>query len=102
MASPIALSPDLLRPASTAPAAGRRPEDVARTAEAFEAMFLSSMLGVMFKGVEAEAPFSGGPGEDAFKSFLNDAMARSMAKAGGIGLADGLKRELLKLQGLDA
>lgn len=104
-AAAIAAAPpiELLRPAA-APgnAAGRGAADPKRTAEEFEAMFLASMLGTMFQGVQAETPFNGGPGEDAFKSFLTDAMAKSMARAGGIGLADSLSRELLKLQGLDA
>jgi Rod binding domain-containing protein len=102
-AAAIAPPVDLLRPTTAAPTgAAKTKAEVARSAEAFEAMFLSSMLGVMFQGVEAQAPFNGGAGEDAFKSFLTDAMAKSMAKAGGIGLADNLSRELLKLQGLTA
>lgn len=75
---------------------------IAKTAEEFEASFLASMLGTMFQGVGPAAPFHGGAGEDAFKSFLTDAMAKSMAKAGGVGLSGPLTRELLKLQGLDA
>ena len=35
-----------------------------------------------------------------FRSFLTDALAKQTVKAGGIGLADTVQREMLKLQGL--
>ncbi len=73
---------------------------IAKTAKDFEASFLSIMLGEMFKDVGAEAPFNGGAGEQAFKSFLGDAMAKQMVKSGGIGLSDRVAQEMLKLQGL--
>jgi flagellar protein FlgJ len=73
---------------------------IEKTAKDFEASFLSVMLGQMFKDVGAEAPFNGGAGEEAFKSFLSDAMAKQMAKSGGIGLSGRVTEEMLKLQGL--
>lgn len=73
---------------------------IAKTAKDFEASFLSVMLGQMFQGVNQPAPFGGGAGEDAFKSFMSDAMARQVVKAGGIGVSASVQREMLKLQGL--
>jgi Rod binding domain-containing protein len=35
-----------------------------------------------------------------FKSFMTDAMGQQMTRAGGIGIADTVQREMLKLQGL--
>lgn len=70
-----------------------------KTATDFEASFLQVMLGQMFDSVDAGA-FGGGEGEDAFKSFLTDAFAQSMAKGGGVGLSKDLTREMLKMQGL--
>ena len=70
-----------------------------KTATDFEASFLQVMLGQMFDGVDAGA-FGGGPGEDAFKSFMTEAFGQSMAKSGGIGLSKDLAREMLKMQGL--
>ena len=70
------------------------------TAQAYESQFLSQMLGTMFEGVKTSAPFGGGEGEEAFKSFLMDAFAKQMTKAGGIGVATTVQREMLKLQGL--
>lgn len=74
--------------------------EIKDTAKKFEASFLSVMLQQMFEGVETSAPFGGGPGEAMFKSFMSEAMAKQMANAGGIGLADSVGREMLKLQGL--
>ena len=71
-----------------------------KTAKDFEASFLSVMLNEMFKDVGAEAPFNGGHGEAAFKSFMSDAMAKQVTKAGGVGLSDRVAQEMLKLQGL--
>jgi Rod binding domain-containing protein len=73
---------------------------IAKTAQDFEASFLSVMLQSMFQGVKQDAPFGGGDGEDMFKSFMSEAMAKQMAKAGGIGLARSVQGEMLKLQGL--
>jgi Rod binding domain-containing protein len=97
----LSVSPSLLAPSGAASAAelAKRGE-IRETAKKFEASFLSVMLQQMFDGVEQSAPFGGGPGEQMFKSFMSEAMAKQMTKAGGIGLADTVNREMLKLQGL--
>ena len=71
-----------------------------QTAISFEASFLSSMFQTMFKSVTTSAPFGGGEGEEMWKSFLAEQMAKSTAKRGGIGIAKSVEREMLKLQGL--
>jgi Rod binding domain-containing protein len=73
---------------------------ITKTAQAYEASFLSAMLQPMFTGVDADAPFSGGAGEKAFRSFMTNAIATSMSKAGGVGLAKSVTAEMLKMQGL--
>lgn len=84
---------------STSDLAARK-QTVAETAQAFEASFLSAMLQPMFAGLSTEAPFGGGKGEEMFRSFLTDAIAKQVAKGGGVGVADTVQREMLKLQGL--
>ena len=74
--------------------------DIRATAESFESSFLSVMLGQMFSLVQTSEPFGGGQGEAMFKSFMSDAFARQMTKAGGIGITDVVSKEMLKLQGL--
>ena len=73
---------------------------IGATARQFEAQFLSVMMGQMFEGTEAAAPFGGGEAEATFRSFLTDAMAKSVAKRGGVGLAKDISKEMLKMQGL--
>lgn len=74
---------------------------IEKTAQDFEAAFLSIMMQQMFTATEVSAPFGGGQAEAQFRSFLTESFARETAKSGGIGLADTVTREMLKLQGLE-
>ena len=67
-------------------------------AEEFEAFFLGQMLQPMFSSVEPSKPFGGGHAEKIWKSLMVDEVGKSMAKNGGIGLADMIQRDLLKIQ----
>ena len=91
-----------LAPAPLAPSAAELAKrgQIASTAKDFEASFLSVMLGQMFKDVNVSEPFGGGHGEEVFKSFMTDAMAKQVVKTGGLGIADDVAKEMLKLQGL--
>jgi peptidoglycan hydrolase FlgJ len=91
----LAIAPAALKPATPDQRAA-----VTKTAKGFEASFLSVMLGQMFEGTEPEAPFAGGAGESAFRSFMTDAMAKSMTARGGVGLSGVVAKEMLKMQGL--
>jgi Rod binding domain-containing protein len=51
----------------------------------------------MFAGVN-EGPFGGGQAANTWRSFLTDEYARNFAKAGGIGIADSVYKELIALQ----
>jgi peptidoglycan hydrolase FlgJ len=98
--SPIAPA---LSPAATAALAGKTNAAGSRTAKAkatgedFEAMFLNSMFQQMFSGV-GQGPFSGGQGANVWRSFLTDEYSKSFVKAGGIGIAPLVTRELLAQQ----
>ena len=79
----------------------QRIRDTARmreTAEAFEASFLSQMLKPMFEGLSTEAPFGGGEAEGTWRGFLVEAMAKQAVRGGGIGLADQVVAEMLRMQ----
>ena len=98
---PVIVPPTLTQPtgpANTAELAKR--SEIKATAQKFEEQFLSIMLQQMFEGVNTSAPFGGGAGEQMFKSFMTEAMAKQMTRAGGVGLTDTISREMLKLQGL--
>jgi len=58
-------------------------------AQKLEATFLSEMLKSAGLGTPRDS-FGGGKGEEQFSSFLREAQAKEMAKAGGIGLAEAL------------
>lgn len=94
MSDPV-VSPAVLPPAPppAAPTARMR-----ETAEAFEASFLAQMLKPMFEGLSTEAPFGGGEAEGTWRGFLVEAMARQTVRAGGIGLADQVVAQMLKMQ----
>jgi Rod binding domain-containing protein len=71
---------------------------VDKAAEDFEAMFLTQMMQPMFEGIPTDGMFGGGSSEEVYRSFLLDEYGRLMARAGGIGIADHVRKELLKLQ----
>jgi Rod binding domain-containing protein len=68
------------------------------SAQDFEAMFLNSMFSQMFSGVTGEGPFGGTPGTGVWRSMLVDEHAKSVAKAGGVGIASDVFRTLIMQQ----
>jgi Rod binding domain-containing protein len=73
--------------------------ELARAREAandFEAIFLQQMLSAMREGLSEDSPL-GGP-DSAFGSLLISEQAKLISRAGGIGVADQILGELLKLQ----
>jgi Rod binding domain-containing protein len=69
-----------------------------KTAEDFEAQFISQMLGHMFSGIKTDSLFGGGHGEDMYRSLLVDEYGKAVAKRGGYGIADSIVRHFLSLQ----
>jgi peptidoglycan hydrolase FlgJ len=68
------------------------------TAEDFEAVFISQMLKPMFETIPTDSMMGGGPAESVYRGLMVDEMSKSLSKSGGIGIADSVYRELLKLQ----
>jgi len=101
MATPIALSPNLLsQPQATTAAELAARGKTKATADKFESQFLAQMIGHMFAGIQTDGPFGGGFGEEMFRSVMTDAMAQQMTRSGGIGVSGVVQREMLKMQGL--
>ena len=99
-----ALTMPALSPAATTALAGKTPDAATSRAakakaagEDFEAVFLNSMFQQMFSGV-GQGPFSGGNGANIWRLFLTDEYSKSFVKAGGIGIAPQVTRELLAQQ----
>lgn len=76
----------------------RRDAKAWATAQDFESQFLSTMAQTMFEGVKTDSFFGGGQGEDMFRSMLVDQYGKEMSRAGGVGIADKIYGEILKLQ----
>ena len=69
-----------------------------KAAQEFEAVFISQMLKPMFESIEIEPPFGGGSGEEVWKGLQVEEYGKAIARAGGIGLADQIFAEILKMQ----
>ena len=87
---------DLTRPGAAAHAQSE--EQARRVAEEFEAMTLAELLQPVFASIDPRGLGGGGAGEEMFRPMLVQEYATAMAKRGGIGLADSVVRELVRLQ----
>jgi flagellar protein FlgJ len=111
--SDLSTPASLLAPTPAAPSAGSaagsaagsgsavsaaRREQIRKTAQDFEASFLSEMFKPMFQGLSTDGEFNGGEAEGTWRSFMIDAMAKQTVKAGGIGLTNVVMSEMLKMQ----
>ncbi|WP_417463502.1 rod-binding protein [Kordiimonas sp.] len=67
-------------------------------AEQFEAVFISQMLNPMFEAIPTDGLMGGGPAEGVYRSMMVDEASKSIARNGGVGIADNVYRELLKMQ----
>ena len=76
-------------------------EQAKAVGQQFERMFISEMLQPMFAGIETDGPFGGGTGEEVFRPMLLDQYADAVSKSGGIGIADAVLKEILRIQGLE-
>jgi len=67
-------------------------------AQSFEATFLNSMFQHMYDGVGGDGPFGNSQGVGPWRSFLTDQYAKSFVKAGGIGIANAVYKQMLARQ----
>ena len=79
--------------------AGGTMEALRKVAEEFEGMVLNQLLAPMFEGLETDGLGGGGAGEAMFRPMLLENYAKGMASSGGIGVADAVFRELVRMQG---
>jgi flagellar protein FlgJ len=70
-----------------------------KTAQDFESMFLEQTFDRLFASGGAEGPMGdNGTGGEVYRSMLVKEYAGSVAKSGGVGIADQVYAEMLKLQ----
>jgi len=80
-------------------AATATPSAIRDAARAFEAMAIGTLLAPMFETVDpSNGPFGGGAGEAAWRPMMIDAVAKSMTKGGGFGLASAIEAALRRMQ----
>lgn len=72
---------------------------VMKAAQDFEAMAIGQMLEPMFATVDmSKGEFGGGAGEETFKPMIVTEMAKEVERHGGLGLADSVYQQMLKMQ----
>ncbi|HIP78348.1 MAG TPA: hypothetical protein EYH07_07790 [Kiloniellaceae bacterium] len=69
-----------------------------KAGEEFEALFISEMLAPVFKDLKTDGLFGGGSGEEIYRSMMVQEYGKAVAKAGGVGIAETVQREILKMQ----
>lgn len=74
-------------------------DEMRRAAEEFEAVFLSQMLAPMFEGLQTDGLGGGGMGEEIFRPMLIERYAEAISRSGGVGIADSIVREMVRMQG---
>ncbi len=83
------------------PSLAKTKEGARAAAEDFEAVFLHQLVELMWTEVPTDGPFGGGHSESVFRSMLNEEYSKQIAGNGGIGLADDIYREILKMQNIE-
>jgi peptidoglycan hydrolase FlgJ len=100
--TPLAIDPNAYVIPYGAPARLRAigtPGDKTRKqAEDFESMFISSMMQHMFTGIGKDGPLGNGPSVGPWHSLLTEQYAKSLVKAGGLGLANQVYKSMLARQ----
>ncbi len=73
-----------------------------KSAEDFEAFFLTKMMETMFDGVSTEGMFGGGHAEKIYRSMLLDEYGKEMAKVGNVGVKQSVMRSILEMQEMES
>ena len=92
-------APAAASPAQPAAAAIDRDSPTWKAAQDFEAVFLGQMLAQMYQGIEAKAPFGGGFAEATYRSLMHQEIGKQMAATGGVGIAESVYAEMIRMQG---
>lgn len=71
-----------------------------KAAEDFESVFVAQMMEPMFQGLKTDGMFGGGSGEGVFRSLMIQEVGKEISAGGGIGIADSVYGEMLRMQGL--
>jgi Rod binding domain-containing protein len=73
-------------------------EKIKAVSSDFESVFLNNMLEEMFAGIGDDDPFGNSEGAATWRSLQVEEFGRAISRAGGIGLAEHVERQLIALQ----
>lgn len=68
------------------------------TAKSFESMFMAEMMQFMWTDNEVNETFGGGHAEEVWRGMMVQEFGSIASKGGGLGIADQVKAELIKVQ----
>ena len=89
--TPPATTPSTLSPAQTA--------KFQKAASDFESMAINQLLTPIFNTVDqSKSMFGGGEGEEAWKPMMITAIAKQMQAHGGLGLAQPIMQQMIRMQ----
>lgn len=71
---------------------------IRESAVEFEAVFATQMLEPMFEELSTDGLFGGGHAEGIFRSLMVQEFGNLIAQRGGLGIADTVAAELLRIQ----
>lgn len=87
-----------VNPMKVAGAKGASMERIEATAKAFESQFISQMVEAMYAGHDPKESLGGSDAEETYQSMLITEYGKIISRAGGLGIADQIKRSMLKMQ----
>ena len=73
-------------------------EFMRQQAQELESVFLNTLVSEMFSSIKSEGEFGGGYAEETWRGMQSEQYAASMAKSGGVGIADQIMSSLLQAQ----
>lgn len=89
---------DMLAPRQQPRVTAASADQASKVGQEFEQMFLAQMLSPVFEALRSDGPFGGGAGERMFRTFQVNEYARAVTRAGGLGIAEAVAREIIALQ----
>ena len=73
-------------------------DQIEATAKEMESVFMGQMLSHMFASIETDDTFGGGQAEDIYRGMMVQEYGKIITEAGGIGMSDSIKAEMINLQ----
>jgi Rod binding domain-containing protein len=74
------------------------PEKIDQIAQEFESQFVAQMLSSMFSTVDTKEALGGNDAEEVYQSMLINEYGKILARTGGVGVADQVKRVMINQQ----